>query len=349
MVILATASVIFFFLGGPLFKHTFSYVKDGQVEVQEAVRHWGTLIEKKGPKNASAIIVKEIYSSNPEWRHSLAHTFGEALYRQGGISNAVYCGSDFILGCFHQFIAMATAEFGVSAAKTLAEECLRTHQKVAECGHGLGHALQAERGYTVDDLLAVLDTCREIMPDDESLGACASGSYMEYNIRRMLGEGNEAVRPVEMQSPQGPCMEVAPDVRKDCAFQLPLWWRVAIPNQGRESLQIYADMGTLCRNLPSQDLISSCVKGLGIPATWFEEFAPKKVADACASASKDGAEKLFCLSEAAQNFKRNNLSYKNICSALGLRGDEEAFCSTYVETPRHINLQKMLPETPRAR
>jgi hypothetical protein len=236
---------------------------------------WVSRIQAVGAEAAYVELAREVQQVDAHEQHSVAHIFGGALYRAVGSQGISVCDSRFYYGCFHEFMGHAIVERGVSVIKDIAAQCAALMGERGEaCRHGIGHGILLTLGYTVDDLLKSLDLCSQL-PQQESIGGCYSGVFMEYN----LPEG-ENPRPLVGGDYFAPC-DALSDYQDACVFSAPRWWVQLFKKQGQERADAFTHAADVCKQnfLVSKEI---CYKGLGNAAFISAGFDAIKAKSLCA-------------------------------------------------------------------
>lgn len=258
-------------------------------------------------------------------QHRRAHNFGAALYARLGPEGASVCDRRFFYGCFHQLIGEAVAEYGVSASAHIADVCERTLPDPSACMHSIGHGLLDSSGYTQHGLGDALRTCA---PLSDPRGFCASGVFMEYNLRTML-QPEEDVRPLEPGNTYAVCDDLSnPSERETlwCIFWLPTWWAANHVS--------YPEQGVWCRRYSGAQL-GSCIEGIGKMTVFAVKPSARFTAAACSSATVERGEYVACVSAAAYELAFSGLheEAQQTCAVL-TNESEAALCAQYAAQKR---------------
>lgn len=223
---------------------------------------WQERINEVGGAAAFEELTSSIAGLAQGAQHEHAHVFGGALYLAEGVSGLAVCDERFDYGCFHEFLGRAITEQGIPIVYELNESCIETLGEDAHfCHHGLGHGVQAHFGYRDSDLDKALEACDGLRENDP-IGGCNGGVFMEYNLRTMLGsEGT--VRTSE--TPFAPCDRLESKYLQACYFWQPQWWLNSVAKQISDSEKQFAYVGSLCTDMAQQnrDLEKQCFRGIG--------------------------------------------------------------------------------------
>lgn len=319
--------------------------EDGRIDTGRAIQYWKTQIAEQGAESSHAEMVRDAMRLPVPFRHTLAHSFGSALYETGGLETIRYCGDEFLYGCYHQFIGLSTNEFGIPVIRKLKEACDQSSEFTSTCAHGIGHGLLSAFGYEERDLTKALDECRTVYEKPSDRHICADGVFMEFNLLEIatLEEGRTP-REFTAEGAYGPCLSVEEEFVAGCIYELADWWYTTITPSSPEPYAIYKDMGALCRALPlTNDRRAACFVGIGFPAAQRELFDVRRIKAACGAASEDESEDISCKAGVARRFYENGMPHERVCAALGLSGDGEAYCKTLVALPRYQGLELPAP------
>lgn len=241
--------------------------------------------------------IKEFLSTSDNVRqHSVAHIFGEVLYREQGLSGITVCDGSLGFGCYHSFFSKAIGERGKAIVAELDRTCVASYGVMGlGCPHGIGHGLGEYFGPSrVDEQLAL---CETLSWKGKYMG-CQSGVFMEYNTPVTSGDGlvSTKPRPWEEDRPYGICLDVSEKFRPSCFLELPGWWEQVIPDN-------YKKMGDLCGRLKNPSDRESCFLGIGYITVQSHGYDMPRVKQICASFSSQGA--LLCRAGASWSFFAN--------------------------------------------
>lgn len=268
---------------------------------REAVQYWTEFIAKKGPESAAAEIVRMKNSPEqlgPKFLHTVAHAFGEALFRTGGPKNLYLCQYDTTWGCHHQFfpyIISVSTSIGDSVSSFFAYCDRRTDTlDPITCRHGIGHGLISYYGYTLPDLKKAFESCSEEDPNLEKSG-CFSGALMEYNLRSLTKvNADHAIRPLTAENFFTPCDELDTRYLPICVRELTEWWKAAfVPSSNPEEL--FSWLGAKCRSLPANAPLLPCFEGIGYRV---RSTGKQNVQELCALSTQNQAEQEACVRSA---------------------------------------------------
>ena len=264
-------------------------------------RYWADVIKKEGPEKAHDLMLGEGNTISKLSAHMLAHSFGEALFDTGGLPSVVYCGAgEFLFGCYHQFMAMATAQYGVDAISKIKPICEIADNR-ASCIHGLGHGLIGAYGYDQSGLDKALAECKTLYSVDNDRQICADGVFMEYNLHMGISGSNASDhRTFSSSAAYEPCTTVASEFRDQCIFELPLWWYYSISASSTDA--VFREMGDLCRSAPSTISQKACLTGSGFPVAVEAQDQADRLTALCALVGNTDSEQSICMAGAHSCF-----------------------------------------------
>lgn len=296
----------------------FSYDRAHQVE------YWEERIRALGANVAYSKLISEVPDTVSE--HEKAHVFGGALYAVAGLSGIGTCDYHFLYGCFHEIISKAIAEQGLAGISQVENECRKTGG-LAGCQHGIGHTLVYYHGYTLEGLTKSLSDCDTSMRPHPYEG-CYAGVFMEFSMRRMLGDGGQ-IRPVVHNDYVYPCADLDSKYQAACMYHQVRWWHSIIsPSPDR-----ITQLGELCSGLPFGDRVRlACFGGLGVVVVDLADHdKTATLAALCDSAGGGAAERLACRSIAA-GFLFANMHHETdeaLGACQGLQGSAQNYCVNY--------------------
>ncbi len=312
------------------------YFVDNKIRVLDAIAHWENFIAELGPKQAHDEMVREALILPESQRHILTHTFGEALYNAGDLGNITYCaGGEFLFGCYHQFIGLATIQFGAPIIRTLKDACESGHTPI-NCAHGIGHGLLSTYGYSMNGVEKSLAECHSFYDEREARGICADGVFMEYNLQEITTlEQNRIPRTFLADDPLEPCFSIGREFRDECVYELPLWWHLSLTATSTTRDQsTFPTLGNLCRTIPNSHERKICFIGIGFPGAQFSRFVATSVSEACHLASESETEYMLCASGAAKRYVENGIEHRNVCAELQLTENDRLYCEKFKALPR---------------
>lgn len=230
-------------------------------------------------------------------QHSHAHLFGASLYEVLGDGGFSVCDDKFLYGCFHEFTGRSIAEQGLGAAHNLNQACIdNLKERSLFCQHGIGHGVQAFFGYSDTSLKSALAVCKEL-PENDPIGGCYGGVFMEYNLRTMLGEEAEVRR---SNSPLEPCDTLPLEFSRACSFWQSQWWRNSITADVQNEEEAYVHMGRLCTSFGSHgELDDICFRGIGNILAPGVDFEANRIKEICSVVSEQSFQRALCLISAA--------------------------------------------------
>ncbi len=302
---------------------------------QEA--YWQTEIKTVGGAKAYKEFGAFVAPLSSNTKHALAHIFGGALYRSQGESALAVCDAQFSYGCFHEFLASAIEEHGISEVQTLNEDCWNSLvSSPLACQHGIGHGVLGYFGYGSSSLDKALSLCKDL-PMSDSIGGCYGGVFMEYNMRTML-DYNDKVRPVTDNDIYAPCDTLADEYKKACVFWQPQWWLVKVYGN-KAGVGVFTKMGKNCDTIGKDTLLKRlCYEGLGTVAPLYVDNSPTKAASFCNAASTEALYKLYCLSYAANDISLVAGASEGAKVCAGLTGASAEYCSAYAANTSNVAL-----------
>ena len=303
---------------------------DSAVDFTQAKDHWRARIEDIGGASAYEEMVSEGNNATASQAHVLAHSFGEALFRAEGVEGFTACGTQFLYGCYHQFIGNAVAALGLPVVERFRASCTsKPFLDTFPCLHGLGHGILGYLGYSLEDLKKALTLCKAPTPVKERSG-CIDGVFMEYNIRGLTAYQSGKIEPrtFSVRSVYSPCLDVDKKYRTPCVFQLPDWWIAAIAGPG-DIKGRFAQAGTYCTGINDDALRRTCFAGIGHITPPLSNLNSDTAVPLCAAAaSRDYLA--ACLSAAAFRFKLEGFEdYLGLCQRFGLSGNDLTRCRKF--------------------
>lgn len=325
-----------------------SFLQDDRVYVRDAIRHWEARIGEVGFLEAQIELVRMGEKLRPIRAHSLAHTFGAALYKTGGVEEFSLCPDVFLYGCYHDFVGVAVSEHGFDVLEDLAADCeMIPGHTPFPCKHGLGHGILGYLGYTPSALNEALAVCTKLDPYDVWSG-CADGVFMEYNLREMVALENDSQgrfdpRQISDENRLTPCVSIDARYRASCVFELPLWW-VHARSDLRTLRERLVSVSHYCSDAALGAHSRICFEGLGYFAAAFADLSPDNALPLCDGAPS-AREHLFCLSGIVRRFQTERRpDFLSLCQRFGLLGDARTYCETYAQGRWSDVLELSVPE-----
>lgn len=307
---------------------------DSAIDFQKEKDYWHTQIVRRGEGGAYEEMVLKGNSMTASRSHVMAHSFGEALFQTKGVEGFSVCGTQFLYGCYHQFIGNAIGVLGLPVVEKFRAACAsKSFFDVFPCLHGLGHDILGYLGYSLGDLNKALTVCEASHLGEERNG-CIDGVFMEYNIRGLTAYKSGKIEPrkFSVEDVHSPCFDVDMQYRAQCVYQLPDWWVAAIPSPGDIEGR-FTQAGIYCSQMNDTSLIQTCFEGIGHIAPPLSDLNPDVVAAFCASAASPDY-RASCLSSAALRFKLEGFKdYLGLCERFGLLGEDFARCSRFENKP----------------
>lgn len=341
---LRSIAVIAFFivLGGVLavngsFLAPPPYVENGRVNVDEAASHWQARINAAGGHAAYEEMLSAGKALSIPEAHSLAHTFGDALFESVGLEGANVCGDDYIWGCYHQYVGNILASHGAASVPKLYDACKSRHgEDLFGCEHGLGHGLLGFYGYEKEALDSALDVCDTLDIRVRSNG-CYDGVFMEFNERELTATGTSLVnpRPFALEHRYEPCVGLEEKYRAMCVRELPIWWASQRDLTFRDDNDMYEKLGEWCYGLPDVSGRVFCFRGIGhvvVQGTEAAVFSKR-----CDAATRDPLYNLHCRTFVARRMAllaHEERSSAELCGLVGLEGPSHAYCMRNLDGDR---------------
>jgi hypothetical protein len=312
----------------------------GELDYNAAEAHWAAVIQSSGAQAARDEYLKE-GGTLPAWEsHTLAHSFGEALFKAKGVSGIAYCGDEFVYGCYHQFIGDATVKLGLGILPQLYAACEKLGEGSFGCEHGIGHGIVGYLGYSLPELKQSLALCTSLDPSNPRAG-CVDGAFMEYNIHELgslTDDGHFIPRPLTSKNVTAPCYSLGAIYELSCTFELPDWWMAALdPNMDMDDR--FARIGAYCSDIEKNHAEAgrTCFEGAGYLAPAFTNFDTAQVASYCAKTTDEQQGRLLCLSGAVWRYRAAKIpGFSDTCGAFGLTGAALEYCKDFsVSTHQH--------------
>lgn len=305
---------------------------DSAVDYAKEKEHWRSRIENIGERNAYQEMVREANGRSTSQAHVLAHSFGESLFEVKGVSGFVACGTQFVYGCYHQFIGSAIVALGLPVIEEFRTACAQESLSNSfSCEHGLGHGILGYFGYSMDNLKKSLAMCGPPNRDTPENG-CIDGVFMEYNIHELTAytSGKITPRTFSLDSAYSPCFEVEKKYRMQCVYELPNWWLASIV--GPQDMEgVFAQAGAYCIALPDKTFTRICFEGIGHVAPALSNLNPDTAEAFCTAAGGGSSDnKESCLSAAVFRFMVEGFKdYLALCERFRLSGDDLARCRRF--------------------
>lgn len=264
--------------------------------------YWNEAVREYGGKEAYQRFADAYGALDVQRQHALAHVFGEALYKQEGISGVAVCDSNYSFGCYHAFFGWALADQGLSILEELDQECIKEYgRKGLGCQHGIGHGVIAELGY--DKLAESLEACMRLDWQDP-IGGCTSGVFMEFNFNTMQQWGT---RQLDERGEHYPCTEVPDRFTQACYFEQPAWWSM---REGDD----YAHVGALCEEVTDAADREACYRGTGNVIAGLTKYNIEEMQAACGE-MPDSEGEFLCI-EGATWIVSNQEQFKDVWQQL---------------------------------
>lgn len=285
---------------------------EGLPDKERASEKYTEWLKEVGPSKASELFSQSMKEIPIRSQHDYAHLFGGALYTAEGIEGISYCDTQFSYGCFHEFIGSAIVEHGVEAAPLLNEQCIKSLgiANAGFCQHGVGHGLQTFYGYTVENLDEALSLCAEL-PNNDIVGGCAGGIFMEYNMRTMIEADVIERRPIA-GNPYEPCQSLTGDALEACVYWQPQWWH-EVQFDGSDKKEFFTIMGAQCRGMLTDTRpLSRCFEGIGNVIPSLRHLKLSEARALCESAGKEHSLLVqACVTTARDRVLENEKNYSD--------------------------------------
>ena len=305
-------------------------------EFNEDLARWKNEINRLGGVRAYELFKREAERiPSPSQRHGLAHIFGLALYKTEGLPGIEVCDNSFVYGCYHSFLSEAIKENGIGVVKELSDVCVaKFGEDDYVCRHGLGHGIVGHAGYSKKDILDALKVCSGIA-GESGLSGCASGVFMEYNMRTMVDPSGTGryVREYE-GDPFYPCNAVAEEFLPSCYKEQPNWWKHVFDWD-------YKKIGELCFMAPSSELTGVCVQSLGSSSVINYNYDAERVSEVCSYMPNEKTS-VSCIFSAAATYVGRDISENGLVSSLcrNFSGDRAVLCKNAVHEGFQTNKTK---------
>jgi len=297
------------------------------------ILYWSARIKAVGGTEAYQELGRYLADQSEGTKHMVAHLFGGALYQTEGFSGLGVCDSNFAYGCFHEFLGEAIRDHGLSIVDQLDGTCQESLIKDSlACQHGIGHGIAAYLGYDRASLDKELEVCKKL-PFNDPIGGCYAGVFMEYNLRVMAP--TEGRRPLVNNDYYAPCDSVGPTYQAACAFWQTQWW-LSMYGSTTKTPQIYAHLGALCDGMePYPSFRRHCYEGLGAMTPVEVNDDAVSIRALCNAASASALDRLYCLSNAANDVSIvvNHAAAEQVCD--GLEGASATYCLAYADNLRN--------------
>lgn len=272
--------------------HHDPYNPDGTL-FADKLAYWETRIHTVGGAKAYEELARFLKGNTVGVQHNETHVFGSALYSEEGIEGVAVCDDRFEYACFHQMIGEAFADLGMDSFPKVVDVC---NERPA-CVHSIGHGVLAQQGYTFVDLQKAIQVC-ETLPNDVYMQGCYGGLFMEYNMRRLLGDSQQP-RPAG-ENWLDPCDRFSGALGRICYYWQPTWWRSQIaPDDLVLTESGFRRMGDLCQAIPHLEMKASCFEGTGVIALNSGRTHQEGVST-CAYVSQDVFGDALCRTGAAR-------------------------------------------------
>ncbi len=224
----------------------------------EKLAYWKTRIQAEGGMRAYEELADFLKGHTVGVQHNETHVFGSALYSEEGIEGVAVCDERFEYACYHQLIGEALTNLGMGSFSKVVEVCKNS----PACLHSIGHGVLAQQGYTIEGLDKAVQVC-ETLSNRVYVQGCYGGLFMEYNMRRLLGDP-QLPRPVDDNWLE-PCDRFSGVLGRICYYWQPTWWRSQIASADlRLTEKDFRRMGDLCEELIAPELKASCFEGTGV-------------------------------------------------------------------------------------
>ena len=280
---------------------------------------WWKDINKYGTIRAYEIFKEDAGGKSAGIQHTLAHIFGELVYKKEGMAGIKLCDVTFSYGCYHSLAGKAIIEHSLSAVKDLDRECFAVKDaSPLGCLHGIGHGILGYVGY--GRLNDALEACKETSWTGP-LGGCPGGVFMEYNFHTM-----ESIEGTKLRKPDGedvyePCTSLPERFKQECFYNQAQWW---IDLNSKD----YSKVGALCDAVSNKVEREACLRGLGDGIVGRTDHNPALAVAACKTLASPRSE-LLCR-EGAYRVVFASIKTRSEAPQLceGLSGEYLKLCST---------------------
>ncbi len=291
---------------------------DPSAPYQEKIDYWQKRIHEVGGKRAYDEMARAQQGAASGVEHVEAHIFGSALYRTEGIKGVSVCDDQFSYACVHQLVAEALSDLGIESLDAIVAMCI----EIPGCRHGIGHGVIGSLGYGSDDLKKAVSMCATL-PRAWHVQGCYGGVFMEYNVRTLLGVGQE--RPLEQDWFES-CRDIPRSAERSCYFWQPTWWGRVLRTADR-SLEKTAieQMSEQCRMVSNKELRAVCFEGIGVSALNTGRSLNDGVSG-CSFVGTDMRDRALCLTSVARYIELDNGRDTGRPVCLGLTGAYQEGC-----------------------
>lgn len=212
-------------------------------------------LKAKEPSIVYANILSRYEKSSPNDQHSIAHIFGEVLYKLKGNASITVCDDSFAYGCFHGFFMNAISNEGIGAIKQFDEMCIKKFGEYdTGCQHGIGHGIAEYLG--PQNLDRSLDACATLTWKHKLMG-CSGGVFMEYLLPSFSKNASGlTISPINWDKPFKPCDTVNKNFAPECFYNLGNYYYYALSKDSERALK-------LCDTVSESLDRKSCFLGVG--------------------------------------------------------------------------------------
>lgn len=224
-------------------------------------------LKTQNPNDLYGQILSEYKHKTLNEQHSVAHIFGQYLYRAKKLDGITVCDGSFSFGCFHGFFNEAILDRGIDITIQLDQKCIeRFGEKSSACQHGIGHGLIEFLG--PKKLTQALDICGRLNWQKPLMG-CSGGVFMGYNLPQTDRDdsGSSTALPFNPENPYRPCTGINDKFKPECYYNLGMYWNQVLDKNP-------AGMLRLCTEIENPRYRDSCLLGVGV--TLAENTYPDK-------------------------------------------------------------------------
>lgn len=307
--------------------HEVGFTADGRIKYADEKKYWSERIAAGGGKEAYEDFAESVEALAPRRQHVAAHVFGESLYENVPLVEAVrVCDNRFTMGCFHSLFGTAAVHMGTAAfIEELQTACTNRGARGMErlCLHGVGHGILGSLGYDLDSLKRALVLCEKIPDAGNITTGCWGGVFMEYNVQTLISL-DAPERHLEEENEYTPCNDLPGAYQPSCMFWQPTWWHVTL-SRTQDNLDVFRKMGEMCGAHTDSMLAEACVKGVGFRATWTEGYDATRIAQLC-SQMKTFDHRGICWRSAAQDLRPSDAHKARSSVCDGLSEKDRAEC-----------------------
>ncbi|MEX0652010.1 MAG: hypothetical protein WD509_00860 [Candidatus Paceibacterota bacterium] len=289
---------------------------------KEVSDYFEDVAKTKGAEYAFDVLRYAVLPVNTDI-HLLAHTVGDELYKQKGLSGMEICTQEFRNACSHSVVVGAFIDKGEGVLDEIRDVCTRApggSGAYTMCFHGFGHGVLAYFDYEFDVVPSLCERVGTKEYRNREYAECVGGALMELTggVHDVATRIEKSEKYFKKSDPLYPCTAsfIPSEVQPVCyTYLTPHLFETAGGDLGSLDSHDYKKAFTYCDALP-QDQIenrTACFGGFGkefvvlaqdrdirvIDGAGEDEF--KKIAGWC-SLSGDKKGVLDCVDSALQSF-----------------------------------------------